>query len=181
MCINQLDQYVQKLHVKLRESKWLLESADLETWQITTNSWRDKNPGNCFFEWWKFQLVCWRQTSGCTDSCGWRQEPPATTQVLGLVVQTKKYLWQTCGIPVLTYAMHCLAIKPTSMKRHDYIQGNIMKRTVRLPRPAHSTALMSALWLPTIKQFIMKNSLSLWHHVAKSTTPARDLNNAFLT
>lgn len=74
-----------------------------------------------------------------------------------------------------------MPIKPIKMKHLETIQGNIVKRALGLPHPTHSTELMNVLWLLTIEQLIMKNSLNLWHCVVKSTTPERDLNNVLPT
>ena len=99
----------------------------------------------------------------------------------GLDADTKTYIWKTCGLPALTYAMHCLDLKSCQLKQLDSTQAGIMKSCLGLSKFARSTFLLDALSLPKTSEIVNNNLLGLWYRICKSVTPSRELSLALLS
>ena len=74
----------------------------------------------------------------------------------GLAAKCKAYLWNTYGVPALTYGVHCIKLSSTQLSALETTQGNMVKYSLGISKWSRSTNVLNALAIPKIKYVVEK-------------------------
>ena len=98
----------------------------------------------------------------------------------GLASETKAYLWNSIGAPMITYGMDSVNLTNANLKQLRSVQGNVIKRVMGIPKRSHHSELLEALRIPATNELVKVNTQKLYHRIFKCKSPARDIQQRFL-
>jgi hypothetical protein len=98
----------------------------------------------------------------------------------GLASEVKAHLWKTIGVPSLVYGMDSIGISTKGLQAIESLQGSLMKQMLGLPKRSHHQKLLSALHISPVEPIINQRTLSLFHRIFNTNSPARSINALFL-
>jgi len=93
----------------------------------------------------------------------------------GLDSQTKAHLWKAVCAPSLLYGFECMNASELDVQKLESTQGSLIKQALGLCKRSHHSNVLSALSIPKVRDVLMKQTLSLYHRIFTTDTPARDL------
>ena len=94
----------------------------------------------------------------------------------GLASDVKTYIWNTVGVPSLTYGLDCIDCKSRLKRSIETAQSSTIKSQLGLSKFSHSTPILAALDIPKVSEIIERDTQSLFHRIFKVNSPVRDLN-----
>lgn len=98
----------------------------------------------------------------------------------GLSSNVKAHIWRTVCLPSLIYGCDARHITSTDVKKMDTVQGNLIKQVMGLSKRSHSTHLLAALNIPSVKCTIKKSYLSLLGRIFQTDSPCLRLCSIIL-
>ena len=98
----------------------------------------------------------------------------------GLASDTKAYIWNSIGAPMITYAMESIHMTNANIKQLKSAQGAVIKRVMGIPKRSHHTRLLDALKIPTTDTLVNINVQKLYHRIFGCESPAKELQIRFL-
>ena len=93
----------------------------------------------------------------------------------GLSTNTKMYLWESVGVPALTYGMDCVYLSKSNLKKLESAQGSLIKQCIGLSKRSHHTALLRALHIDPISDVVKRDTISLAGRLSQVQSPLRNL------
>ena len=99
----------------------------------------------------------------------------------GLASETKSYLWNSIGAPMITYGMESVNLTNANLKQLRSVQGSIIKSVMGIPKRSHHSGLLEALRIPTTDELVRVNASKLYHRIFSCESPASEIQQRFLT
>ena len=93
----------------------------------------------------------------------------------GLSTETKKYLWESVGVPALTYGMDCIYLSKSNFKELESAQGSLIKQSLGLSKRSHHSALLRALDIEPVSEIIKRDTIALAKRLCQVQSPLLNL------
>ena len=93
----------------------------------------------------------------------------------GLTTSAKVYLWNTVGVPSITYGMECVHLNTTLLEQLNSAQAASLKSVLGFSKRSRHTRLLKALDVPKISDVTLINNLSLLHRCSQTNSVYRSL------
>ena len=99
----------------------------------------------------------------------------------GLASETKAYLWNSIGAPMITYGMDSVNLTNANLKQLRSVQGNVIKRVMGIPKRSHHSELLEALRIPATDELVKVNTQKSFTTMPKLCKRARSPEPQFIT
>ena len=93
----------------------------------------------------------------------------------GVSSGVKSYMWNSTGVPSLTFGLDCVSLSKQNFQQLESAQGTMIKNSLGLGKRHHHTQLLSALNITNVSEVVKRDTVSLASRLCKVPSPARSL------
>jgi hypothetical protein len=93
----------------------------------------------------------------------------------GLSPDVKSRLWNSVCRPTLLYGCAALDVSKRDLKRLESEQGSLVKRSLRIGKRSHHSALLRAMNIPSVEADLTRQTAGLVDRILAKPSPCRDL------